>query len=106
MAWHNTRKRLSIAGAEFQHSTNALDAVTRRRFALLGLFVPKPATFDLAAMAVPMGMYNNFADSLLMGEVFAMHFALSPDEVAVSLALLCKVALCARYWQAGRMMFW
>lgn len=34
-----------------QRSTNALDEETVVRFALLGLFVPKPATFDLKAMA-------------------------------------------------------
>ncbi len=34
-----------------RRSTNTLDTETRQRFALLGLFVPKPATFDLAAMA-------------------------------------------------------
>jgi hypothetical protein len=34
-----------------KRSTDALDPELRRRFAFLGLFVPKPATFDLAAMA-------------------------------------------------------
>lgn len=34
-----------------RRSTDALDADMRDRFALLGLFVPKPATFDLEAMA-------------------------------------------------------
>ncbi|HEX2623278.1 MAG TPA: NB-ARC domain-containing protein, partial [Phototrophicaceae bacterium] len=33
-------------------STDALDPETRNRFAYLGLFAPKPATFDLEAMAV------------------------------------------------------
>ena len=33
-------------------SADLLDAETRRRFAYLGLFVPKPATFDLEAMAI------------------------------------------------------
>ena len=33
-------------------STDLLDEETCRRFAFLGLFVPKPATFDLEAMAV------------------------------------------------------
>jgi DNA-binding SARP family transcriptional activator len=37
--------------ALLNRSTDLLDEETRRRFALLGLFVPKPATFDLAAMA-------------------------------------------------------
>lgn len=38
--------------ALLQRSTAALEAGIRQQFALLGLFVPKPATFDLAAMAV------------------------------------------------------
>ncbi|HSD85355.1 MAG TPA: NB-ARC domain-containing protein, partial [Anaerolineae bacterium] len=37
--------------ALLKRSTAALDVETRQQFALLGLFVPKPATFDLAAMA-------------------------------------------------------
>lgn len=35
-----------------KRSTDLLDEETRQRFAVLGLFVPKPATFDLQAMAV------------------------------------------------------
>ncbi len=38
--------------ALLKRSTDLLDEETRQRFALLGLFVPKPATFDLDAMAV------------------------------------------------------
>jgi DNA-binding SARP family transcriptional activator len=38
--------------ALLQRSTDALDEETRFRFAVLGLFVPKPATFDLAAMSI------------------------------------------------------
>jgi DNA-binding SARP family transcriptional activator len=38
--------------ALLQRSTDALDEETRYRFAVLGLFVPKPATFDLAAMSI------------------------------------------------------
>jgi DNA-binding SARP family transcriptional activator len=38
--------------ALLKRSTDLLDDENRRRFALLGLFVPKPATFDLQAMAV------------------------------------------------------
>ncbi|MCI0710076.1 MAG: NB-ARC domain-containing protein [Chloroflexi bacterium] len=37
--------------ALLKRSTGSLDDETRTRFALLGLFIPKPATFDLAAMA-------------------------------------------------------
>jgi DNA-binding SARP family transcriptional activator len=37
--------------ALLRRSTDALDAEMQQRFALLGLFVPKPATFDLGAMA-------------------------------------------------------
>jgi hypothetical protein len=51
---------MHIAGQEasptvaalLQRSTDLLDKETRQRFAYLGLFVPKPATFDLEAMAV------------------------------------------------------
>ena len=38
--------------ALLKRSTDSLDGVTRKRFASLGLFVPKPATFGLEAMAV------------------------------------------------------
>ena len=38
--------------ALLKRGTDVLDAETRRCFAYLGLFVPKPATFDLDAMAV------------------------------------------------------
>ncbi len=38
--------------ALLRRSTDALDSLSRERFALLSLFVPKPATFDLQAMAV------------------------------------------------------
>jgi DNA-binding SARP family transcriptional activator len=37
--------------ALLKRSTDVLDSELRSRFALLGLFVPKPATFDLNAMA-------------------------------------------------------
>ena len=37
--------------ALLRRSTDGLDPALRDRFALLGLFVPKPATFDLAAVA-------------------------------------------------------
>lgn len=38
--------------ALLKRSTDLVDEETRHRFAYLGLFVPKPATFDLEAMAV------------------------------------------------------
>jgi hypothetical protein len=37
--------------ALLKRSTDLLDVETRRQFAYLGFFVPKPATFDLEAMA-------------------------------------------------------
>ncbi len=37
--------------ALLKRSTDILDEETRSRFALLGLFIPKPATFDLTAMS-------------------------------------------------------
>ncbi|MBL8132213.1 MAG: hypothetical protein JNL42_10180 [Anaerolineae bacterium] len=41
-----------------RRSTDALDEETLVRFALLGLFVPKPATFDLRAMAAAWGIVD------------------------------------------------
>lgn len=41
----------STIAALLKRSTDVLDDVDRYRFALLGLFVPKPATFDLEAIA-------------------------------------------------------
>ncbi|MBI5668875.1 MAG: hypothetical protein HZC41_12785 [Chloroflexi bacterium] len=46
------RETTPTIAALLKRSTDALDVDTRRRFAYLGLFVPKPATFDLQAMAV------------------------------------------------------
>jgi DNA-binding SARP family transcriptional activator len=42
----------ATVAALLKQSTDLLDEETRRRFAYLSLFVPKPATFDLEAMAV------------------------------------------------------
>ena len=42
--------------ALLKRSTDALDLEMRERFAYLGLFAPKPATFDLQAMAVAWGL--------------------------------------------------
>lgn len=42
--------------ALLKRSTDLLDAESRSRFAFLGLFVPKPATFDLWAMAAAWGV--------------------------------------------------
>ena len=44
--------------ALLKRSTDSLDDETRQRFALLGLFVPKPATFDLGAMAAAWGIID------------------------------------------------
>ncbi|MBI5929855.1 MAG: hypothetical protein HY862_11130 [Chloroflexi bacterium] len=41
--------------ALLKRSTDSLDKAVRDRFALLGLFVPKPATFDLKAIATAWG---------------------------------------------------
>ncbi len=46
------RDTSATVAALLKRSTDALTDETRQQFALLGLFVPKPATFDLAAMAV------------------------------------------------------
>jgi DNA-binding SARP family transcriptional activator len=42
--------------ALLKRSTGALDPVTRERFAYLGMFAPKPATFSLPVMAVAWGI--------------------------------------------------
>jgi DNA-binding SARP family transcriptional activator len=42
--------------ALLKRSTDLLDEEARHRFAFLGLFVPKPATFDLGAMAAAWGI--------------------------------------------------
>ncbi|MEO8396403.1 MAG: NB-ARC domain-containing protein, partial [Chloroflexota bacterium] len=47
-----SRDTSPTVAALLQRSTDLLDDDIRRRFAYLGLFVPKPATFDLEAMAV------------------------------------------------------
>jgi DNA-binding SARP family transcriptional activator len=47
--WRDTTPTIATL---LRRSTDALDTDTRQRFADLGLFVPKPATFDLRAMAV------------------------------------------------------
>ncbi len=46
------RDTLPTVAMLLRRSTDLLDEDTRHRFAYLGLFVPKPATFDLDAMAV------------------------------------------------------
>jgi len=46
--WQDTTPTIA---ALLKRSTDALDDLTRQRFADLGLFVPKPATFDPPAMA-------------------------------------------------------
>jgi DNA-binding SARP family transcriptional activator len=47
--WRDTTPTIASL---LKRSTDSLDDNTRQRFADLGLFVPKPATFDLRAMAV------------------------------------------------------
>jgi DNA-binding SARP family transcriptional activator len=47
-----SRDTSPTVAALLKRSTDLLDATTQQRFALLGLFAPKPATFNLAAMAV------------------------------------------------------
>ncbi len=54
---HAARQAASpTVAALLRRSTDLLDEETRRKFACLGLFVPKPATFDLQAMAVAWGV--------------------------------------------------
>lgn len=51
--WNGTT--MTVA-ALLKRSTDALDDLMRVRFADLGMFVPKPATFDLKAMSVVWGV--------------------------------------------------
>lgn len=44
--------------ALLRKSTDRLDVLTRKQFAFLGVFAPKPATFDLAAIAAAWGVEN------------------------------------------------
>ena len=56
-------------------------------------------------LAIPLGLFNNYANSLLMGELFAIRFILDPVEVALTLGLLIGAAVLASYFparQAGR----
>ena len=48
-------------------------------------------------LAIPMGIYNNYANSLTMSELFAVRFVLAPQEVVVSLGLLLIAATTAAY---------
>lgn len=50
------RETTPTIAALLKRSTDALNAEARACFALLGLFVPKPATFDLTAMAAAWNM--------------------------------------------------
>jgi DNA-binding SARP family transcriptional activator len=50
------RDTLPTIAALLKRSTDSLDEETRQRFAYLGLFVPKPATFDLQAMSAAWGI--------------------------------------------------
>jgi DNA-binding SARP family transcriptional activator len=47
-----SRDTSPTVAALLKRSTDRLDPATQQRFALLGLFAPKPATFNLQAMAV------------------------------------------------------
>jgi hypothetical protein len=49
--WDPATGVIPTVGLLLQKSSDRLDPVTRERFALLGAFAPKPATFDLPAMA-------------------------------------------------------
>jgi DNA-binding SARP family transcriptional activator len=49
---HLSAATTPTVAALLRRSTDALDEQMRQRFACLGLFVPKPATFDLGALAV------------------------------------------------------
>ncbi len=49
---------LTVA-ALLQKSTDRLDVLSRKQFAFLGVFAPKPATFDLSAIAAAWGVEDS-----------------------------------------------
>jgi hypothetical protein len=51
-----TTQTTPTVAALFKHSTDRLDEETYERFALLGIFAPKPATFDSGAIAAAWGV--------------------------------------------------
>ena len=53
-----------------------------------------------SVLALPMGLFTNYANSLLMGELFAVRFILNPLEVMLSLGLILLSAVAASYFPA------
>ena len=56
-------------------------------------------------VAVPLGVYNNYANTLTTEDIFTIRFTLQPGEVIASLALVVLSAVAASYFparQAGR----
>jgi putative ABC transport system permease protein len=51
-------------------------------------------------MALPMALHSNYANTLGMGEVFAIRFVLNPIEVTISLSLILISATAASYFPA------
>ncbi len=54
----------------------------------------------ISLLAVPMGMYTNYGNTLLMSRMFAIRFTLAPHEVLISLGLVLIAALLAAYLPA------
>ncbi len=57
------------------------------------------------ALAIPMGVFNNYANTLTVEDIFGIRFALVPGEVAAALALVIGAAALAAFVparQAGR----
>jgi putative ABC transport system permease protein len=48
-------------------------------------------------LAIPMGIYNNYANSFTMSKLFAVRFVIAPHEVAISLGLVALAATLASY---------
>ncbi len=56
----------------------------------------------ISLLAVPMGMYTTYGNTLLMSRMFAVRFTLAPHEVLISLGLVLMAALLAAYLPARR----
>ena len=49
------------------------------------------------ALSIPMGVFNNYANSLTVEDIFGIRFALVPGEVAAALALVIGAAALAAF---------
>ncbi len=53
-----------------------------------------------SVLAIPLGIYNNYANSFTMSKLFAVRFVIAPHEVMISLGLVVLAATLASYLPA------